>query len=624
MSDGLVKVRREASAESDEQLTERVRSGDQGAFGELYRRHRRAAESTARCLLRSRSDTDDVVSDAFAGVLSALRNGHGPRDNFRRYLMACVRNGCRTRQRTIPIAPEDSRFEPSRSDGARPMLEDPERYIEADTVARAFSALTPRWQQMLWATAVEQKSAQEVGMQMHLSPNAVAALNHRAREAFATAYLAEHSASGVPAECLDFSPHLAGYVRGQLPPARFTSVDRHVEACAACTRAVADLRDVNASLRSLGPAPVAAIAMVAAPVLRGSSGSSSTSLFNLPSAGAVLKGVAGLLLLAPLVITGVELFNGGDTSPDEPIREVREATTTTVLVDRDADEDAPQGDSDDASAAGDSPVAPPLNAVEVGNGAGPRPDGVTVTVAGTSPAVAPGNQQGGGAGPITGGPRVTAPQATEPPATPAPATTAPTTTVTTPAPAAVEEGLLGTLGVDDLVEEIGLPQLTEAVVTLDAIVLAVTRDVVAPVLDAVLSLLPIEIDPAVLPSIPGVVLLPSATSTPVGADPDGSAAPTAPGGGAAAPGTSAPGAPSGSAPSGTSPSGTVPSGTAPSATAPAGSVPATNPPVTPAPTTAAPSGGGLLPPISIPPIQLPLLPLPPIQLPIITIPGLIG
>jgi RNA polymerase sigma factor (sigma-70 family) len=620
MPDGLVKARREATTESDEQLTDRVRSGDQVAFGELYRRHRRAAETTARCLLRSRSDADDVVSDAFAGVLSAIRNGRGPRDNFRRYLMACVRNGCRTRQRTIPIAPEDSRFEPSRPGAGPQMLEDPERYIEADTVARAFSSLTPRWQQMLWSTAVEQKSAQEVGLQMHLSPNAVAALNHRAREAFATAYLAEHSAAAVSAECVDFARHLAGYVRGQLPPARFSSVERHVAGCLACTKAVDDLRDVNASLRSLGPGPVAAVAMVAAPIARSGS---RASVFNLPYAGTVLKGVAGLLLLAPLLVTGVELFKGGDSSPDALIREVQQATTT-VLDDESTDEVAAAPDADDdPAAAGESPVAPPLNAAELGNGVVDRPEGVPVTVAASTPATGGPRPASGGGDDFVGGPGVTSPTVPSPTVASTVATTAPPATSTT------HEGLLGTLGVDDLVEEIGLPQLVGAVETLDDIVLTVTRDVVAPVLDAVLSLLPIEIDPAVLPSIPGVVLLPQSSTAPSTTDgtsaPPGTTSGEASGGGSVpASSTPAPNPPS----SGTAPSGGgTPSGTAPTATPPPATSPATTPatsPATSAPTTAPPSGGGLLPPISITPIQLPLLPLPPIQLPVITIPGLIG
>ena len=41
---------------------------------------------------------DDVVADAYAAVLQAMRNGTGPRENFRAYLLACVRNGATLRR----------------------------------------------------------------------------------------------------------------------------------------------------------------------------------------------------------------------------------------------------------------------------------------------------------------------------------------------------------------------------------------------------------------------------------------------------------------------------------------------------------------------------------------------
>src|SRR5690606_2786503 len=127
------------------------------------------------------------------------------------------------------------------------------------------------------------------------------------------------------------------------------------------------------------------------------------------------------------------------------------------------------------------------------------------TTAVTAPAAAPGDSR-----PATG-PVVTAVAGTEAPSRPPAPTTAPapnpSTTVTT-------EGLLGTLGVDDLVETVGLPELAEAVEAVGTIVLAVTRDVVAPVLDVVVRALPVEVDPGLLPELPGVVLLPETTTAP--------------------------------------------------------------------------------------------------------------
>jgi RNA polymerase sigma factor (sigma-70 family) len=294
-------LRHEVPGESDEHLTERAREGDQAAFGELYRRHRKAAESTAWCLLRSKVDADDVVADAFAGVLSALRNGRGPRDNFRRYLLACVRNGCRSRRsRYVPVQ------EPSIERRA-PVLEEPERYVEADTVARAFAALTPRWQYTLWLTAVEQRPPQEVSERMHLSPSATAALAHRARQAFATAYLAEHVSTVRNRVCAKHAPQLAAYVRGALTGPAEATIDHHLVMCRDCAAAAAELRDVNASLRSLSlPPQLVAAGAVAASAATVTAAAATTAAVpglwaGLSGASALVKGLIAVLLVAPAI-----------------------------------------------------------------------------------------------------------------------------------------------------------------------------------------------------------------------------------------------------------------------------------------------------------------------------------
>ena len=51
---------------------------------------------------------------------------------------------------------------------------------------------------------------------MDLAPNATAALTLRAREAFATAYLAEHVNASPDEACERYGRRLAAYVRDQL------------------------------------------------------------------------------------------------------------------------------------------------------------------------------------------------------------------------------------------------------------------------------------------------------------------------------------------------------------------------------------------------------------------------
>ena len=228
---GLGKSHAPMSGASDAELTDLARAADEAAFAELYVRHRRAALATARYLAPSGVDADDVVADAFAGVWGALRNGHGPQDDFRSYLMACVRNACRSRRTRATPLPADIIEDAAggRVVGERPLLEDPERYVEADTVARAFATLTPRWQHALWVTAVEERSPADVSRELKLSPNATAALTMRARQAFASAYLAEHVSVTSDPACAAVAPLLAPYVRDRLgvaeraPASRSTS-----------------------------------------------------------------------------------------------------------------------------------------------------------------------------------------------------------------------------------------------------------------------------------------------------------------------------------------------------------------------------------------------------------------
>ncbi len=100
-----------------------------------------------------------------------------------------------------------------------------------------------------------------MGEQLRLAPNAAAALTHRAREAFATAYLAEHVAAPAEEACRRYADRLAAYVRGQLTDTQSADVEAHLAVCPSCARAVDDLRDLNASLRTLAPMAPSSLAV---------------------------------------------------------------------------------------------------------------------------------------------------------------------------------------------------------------------------------------------------------------------------------------------------------------------------------------------------------------------------
>jgi RNA polymerase sigma factor (sigma-70 family) len=247
---------------SDDELVELARrtGNDDGAYEELYRRHETGARNVARHIVRSRHDADDVVNEAFDGVISAINHGAGPRSNFRQYLMACVRNSCKSRRWYARSISTD----PSLLELNAPVFEDPERLSEAGLVASAFSSLSPDWQQTLWMSAVEERPATEIAECLGRRPAAVAALAHRAREAFAEAYLAQHQTRTTDPACARISPKLAHYVRGRSGEVDNIIVEQHLAECVACNCAADELRDINSSLRTLtGPAPLAGIGAAA-------------------------------------------------------------------------------------------------------------------------------------------------------------------------------------------------------------------------------------------------------------------------------------------------------------------------------------------------------------------------
>src|SRR3954453_22214023 len=80
----------EVELPSDARLISRGRGGDGSSYGQLFSRHKDAAHRLARQLVRG-PDSDDLVAEAFAKVLTVLQGGGGPDGAFRAYLLTAVR-----------------------------------------------------------------------------------------------------------------------------------------------------------------------------------------------------------------------------------------------------------------------------------------------------------------------------------------------------------------------------------------------------------------------------------------------------------------------------------------------------------------------------------------------------
>jgi RNA polymerase sigma factor (sigma-70 family) len=69
----MATVSAEPAATSDTELVDSVRTGDEDAFGELYRRYHRRIASFARGIVRDEARAEDVAQEAFISALRRLR-----------------------------------------------------------------------------------------------------------------------------------------------------------------------------------------------------------------------------------------------------------------------------------------------------------------------------------------------------------------------------------------------------------------------------------------------------------------------------------------------------------------------------------------------------------------------
>jgi RNA polymerase sigma-70 factor (ECF subfamily) len=100
--------RRTAGAASDEaELLERLRAGDEQAFEALVERHYGAMVAVARSYVSSRAVAEEVVQDAWIGVLKGL-DGFQGRSSLRTWIMRIVANTAMRRggaeARSVPFS----------------------------------------------------------------------------------------------------------------------------------------------------------------------------------------------------------------------------------------------------------------------------------------------------------------------------------------------------------------------------------------------------------------------------------------------------------------------------------------------------------------------------------------
>lgn len=309
----------QAASESDEQaLLQRLRDGEDAAFGELFELHAAAVRRLAQSLAADRSEAEDITAETFFRVLQALRRGAGPRDYVRAYLLTVARrvswewHGAR---RDVPVSDDELTFR------AGAGADTHARTAEHTLITTAFTSLPERWRTVLWQTEVEGEQPAMVAPHFGLSANATAALARRARQGLRAAYLQAHlSVNRGPDSCRAVVEKLGGFTAGSVTGAEAERIKAHLHGCPSCRATQDELRDVCSSLRA--HAGVLVLLVPAAASLGGGGG-------VLAGLGATIKGVLvgskvkiGLALASTAAVGAVGVAAGPVLFGSAPVQDV--------------------------------------------------------------------------------------------------------------------------------------------------------------------------------------------------------------------------------------------------------------------------------------------------------------
>ncbi|WP_050670916.1 sigma-70 family RNA polymerase sigma factor [Luteipulveratus halotolerans] len=245
----------EGDPESDQVLLDAVRSGDRGAFGQLWARHADSARRLAASIAPSR-DVDDLVSESFTRVLRAIDGGGGPTTAFRPYLLSTIRRVAidtgRTYSNRVRLTDDEDELD-------LPTLITPSEKVvdreEQQVVWSAWKSLPEETQTLLWHLCVEDETPAQLAPVLGTTANGVSSRAKRAKERLRQAFLSEYAAGGAAAatseECQDVRRQLGAHVRDGLSSRDQAAVRAHLDGCDSCGVALLAVTDTNAAMRVL-------------------------------------------------------------------------------------------------------------------------------------------------------------------------------------------------------------------------------------------------------------------------------------------------------------------------------------------------------------------------------------
>ncbi|MEU6776509.1 sigma-70 family RNA polymerase sigma factor [Streptomyces sp. NPDC046759] len=371
---------REASPD-DGELIGRMRGGDDSAYEELYRRHADAVRRYARTCCRDGHTAEDLTAEVFARMLQAVRGGSGPEHAVRAYLLTSLRrvaaHWTRSARREqlvddFAVFAQQASSASEVSDGtasmgsfgAGPELGADVRAMheaEQSMAMRAFRSLPQRWQAVLWHTEVEDESPSEVAVLFGLDANGTRVLASRAREGLKQAYLQAHVSASLAGdgECARYADQLGTFARRKLRIRAERGLRKHLEECAKCRLAAAQIEEVAGGIPGVVPVAVIgwfgaagyakAAAIVAGSAGAGAAGAAAATGSSGGAGGAggaavseglgapVKAGIAAGVVAVAAAAVALALVNHGHP----PAKEVAEPSPSAPVVQPPAPEPAP-------------------------------------------------------------------------------------------------------------------------------------------------------------------------------------------------------------------------------------------------------------------------------------------
>ncbi|MEZ4416831.1 MAG: sigma-70 family RNA polymerase sigma factor [Gemmatimonadota bacterium] len=164
----------------DAELVARAREGDSTAFGDLVRRHLAVAFATARPLVATDEDAEDVCQDAFIRALERLDDCREP-DHFRAWFLSIVRNRAHNVRKYQQVRHTEP-LEGERAGGSSSPEADAERAEMRERTEEALKELTELQRSVLVLHDHEGWKHAEIGARLGISDGGSRFHLHAARK----------------------------------------------------------------------------------------------------------------------------------------------------------------------------------------------------------------------------------------------------------------------------------------------------------------------------------------------------------------------------------------------------------------------------------------------------------